>query len=276
MRYQPQNTQASNSGINAIGTKCPECHGNGWVLYEVDGRALEDVYGAGAPSNTYAKPCPTCKGFKKESEDLTCVPDMYREADLSKFKFDIYSISISMIEKIIKSFVNEFNSKWKSQGMGLYLWSKTPGSGKTFLACCIGKSVMLKYNLRFKFITVIDYINKVSESYALRKSDSGAIDPSEIFRECELLVLDDIGAQMSKDWQNQEIYRLVDERMANGLITIFTSNMPIEKLNIDERAKSRIYKQAIPIQMPEESIREKEAQNRQAEFFKGIFKGDSK
>lgn len=252
-------------------TKCPVCHGNGWELYTVSGKDLEDVYGYDAPDVEYARPCSACKGFKKASEDLTCVPDMYRDADMSKFDFDIYGVDLKNLRTIVYSFFNEFNTRWRSQGMGLYIFSKTPGSGKTFLACCIGKSVMIKYNLRFKFITAVDYMDKVSEGYANKKNNVFE-DPSKIFRECELLVLDDIGAQMSKPWQDQELFKLLNERMTNGLVTIFTSNNSLESLNIDERAKSRIYRTAIQINMPEVSIRKKDGDSRQNEFLKGILK----
>lgn len=169
---------------------------------------------------------------------------------------------------IILNFFDKYN-EWVKKGKGLYIFSKTAGSGKTFLSCCIGKSVMMRYGLRFKFITVPDYIDKVSEGYTLAKQGIPN-SPADIYKECDLLVLDDIGTQLDKPWQNQELFKLVNERVNSGLITIYTSNLPIDKLNIDERVKSRIYGTSILLPMPEESIRSRKANESQDDFLRSI------
>ncbi len=98
------------------------------------------------------------------------------------------------------------------------------------------------------------------------------MDPSKTFREADLLIFDDIGAQQSKEWDVTEIFKLVDYRGKKGKATIFTSNMPVEKLNIDERAKSRIMATTIQLHMPEESIRQRKSQQGQDDFLKNILK----
>lgn len=113
----------------------------------------------------------------------------------------------------------------------------------------------------------MDYINTVGDSY---KRDRGEADPSEVYRECRLLVLDDIGAQADKDWQRQELFRLINKRMEDGNITIYTSNMSTDGLNVDARTRDRIVKTSVELQMPEESIRKKKAMGEQREFLAGI------
>ena len=72
-----------------------------------------------------------------------------------KFDFDIYQRDMSKLRDLCTTFLNHFQ-KWEMAGKGLYLWSKTPGSGKTFLACCLAKSVMMKYDLQMRFVTAPD------------------------------------------------------------------------------------------------------------------------
>jgi DNA replication protein DnaC len=84
------------------------------------------------------------------------------------------------------------------------------------------------------------------------------------------LVFDDIGTHIDKDWQRQEIFRLINSRMENGGVTIYTSNMSAENLNVDDRSKDRIIKTSVVLQMPEESIRRKKAKNEQDDFLRGI------
>lgn len=249
---------------------CKHCHGRGYLLYHVDARELDDVYGGEDIASEYVKKCPYCSGKPIDDTDLTNVPDMFREADIYKFDFETYEKDISKYKDIAFNFFNNYKA-WQNANRGIYLWSKEPGSGKTFLACCLGKSVMMKYNIRMRFISVPDYMEKLSEWYTIKKN-GGFMDPSKTFREADLLIFDDIGAQQSKEWDVTEIFRLVDYRLKNGKVTIFTSNMPIEKLNIDERAKSRIMATTIQLHMPEESIRQKKSQQGQDDFLKNILK----
>ncbi len=247
---------ASNSG-----DVCPVCGGTGIEQYE------EIVEGYSAPLK-YGRECPRCRG-KNRQEDRTGVPPQFYEADLQKFPFDSYKVNLDKLQQVVRSFVDNYG-KWKEAGKGLYLWSKTPGSGKTFLSCCVAKSAMMKNNLKMRFITTPDYLAKVGDSY---KRQQGSLDESQIYRDCALLVLDDLGTQKNGDWQEQELFRLINERLNTGCITIFTANMAPEELKIDNRTIDRIRKSSIVLQMPEESIRLKKAQEEQERFLENIFQG---
>lgn len=239
---------------------CPICKGTGWELYQAT------VYDYGEPTTVdMVKKCPRCSGTIR-LKDRTGVPEEYYEADLYKFNFEAYDVDLAKLKKLAWSMLNQFKT-WQNQGKGIYLWSKTPGSGKTFLSCCIAKSIMLKHDLQMRFITAPDYINLVGDSY---KKERGELDSSAIYRECPLLVLDDIGTQVDKDWQKQEMFRLINQRMSSGLVTIYTSNMSVENLNVDDRTKDRIIKTSVVIQMPEESIRRKKAKSEQDKFLENI------
>ena len=48
--------------------------------------------------------------------------------------------------------------------------------------------------------------------------------------------------------------------------TIYTSNIPIDRLKCDDRITSRIYEDSIPVMMPEISIRKKKADKSRQEF----------
>lgn len=244
--------------VSASGNKetCPICGGSGWEMF----LAPAEIYGGKMAQ--FAKKCSRCGS--KQDEDFSGIP--FAECDITRFNFKAYSVSIDKIKKIALSLVDNFE-KWQNAGKGLYLWSKTPGSGKTFLASCIARSLMIKYGLQVKFVTVPDYISCIGDSY---KRERGERDKSEIFRSCQLLILDDLGTQISRDWQSQELFRLINKRMSEGLVTFYTSNMPPENLNLDDRTINRIIKSSITIQMPEESIRLKKAKGEQEAFLKDI------
>ena len=209
--------------------------------------------------------CPKCKGSRRMS-DKTGVPPEYCNADVSKFRFDTYKTSMEQTRKVFKNFIENFE-KWQAWGKGLYLWSNTPGSGKTFLSCCLARSLMVKYDLQMRFITAPAYIDTVGESI---KRARGEEDRSKVYKECDVLVLDDIGAQAGSKWQEQELFNLVNKRMEHGKITIYTSNMDANALNVDARTRDRIIKTSIVLQMPEENLRKKKAAAEQQSFLQMI------
>ena len=198
--------------------------------------------------------------------DETGVPPEYCNADVSKFRFDTYKTSMEQTRKVFKNFIENFE-KWQAWGKGLYLWSNTPGSGKTFLSCCLARSLMVKYDLQMRFITAPAYIDTVGESI---KRARGEEDRSKVYKECDVLVLDDIGAQAGGKWQEQELFNLVNKRMEHGKITIYTSNMDANALNVDARTRDRIIKTSIVLQMPEENLRKKKAAAEQQSFLQMI------
>lgn len=247
---------------------CPKCHGTGWELYETED-GTEEIYGQPLMVS-YARKC-TCNSRALQNEDRTEFPSNLRDANMAKFDWSAYSVDTSDLKRVCRSFYDDF-LKWKSAGKGLYVWSKTSGSGKTFISACMAKGLMFRTGCLVKYVTPVDYINKVALGYKNNKNGNFN-DPSKVYRECSLLVLDDIGTQKKDEWYEQELFRLIDERSSNNLSTIFTSNYRIEELNVDERVKSRIMKASITIHMPEESIRNKKAVEEQSDFITKMLNG---
>ena len=266
-------TTAKSSASRTSADVCPKCHGSGWELYTVSPQAVEDVYGIDNKGcQEFARKCTRCFGITKDTYDATNVPDAYRDCDIGKFDLTVYKTLPKSLAEINKSFVYDFK-EWARKNMGLYLWSKTAGSGKTFLACCLGKSAMMRHGLTLKFITAVDYINKVSESYTLQQQGITNL-PTQPYFDADLLILDDIGTQLDKPWQNQEMFRLINDRLQNGRPTIYTSNFPIDKLGVDERIKSRIMATTVNIPMPEESVRNKKAAQSQTDFLARVLNNE--
>ena len=82
--------------------------------------------------------------------------------------------------------------------------------------------------------------------------------------------MDDIGSQQSKEWQQQELFRIINKRLSEGNITFYTANMPPEKLNLEDRTIDRIIRSCVVVQMPEEGIRSRKAKEEQDRFLKSV------
>lgn len=122
---------------------------------------------------------------------------------------------------------------------------------------------MMQNDAQMRFVTEPDYLASVQEGY---RRERGLSDPSEVYRTCRLLVLDDLGTQKDGDWMQQEMFRLINTRANNRLVTIYTSNNSTDTLKFNSRTVNRIEKSSIILHMPEESIRKKEAREEQARF----------
>lgn len=166
------------------------------------------------------------------------------------------------------SLVNDFDI-WVSNRKWLYLWSQKPGSGKTLLASIIGNHLRGRHFVRF--ISAPEYIKAVGDSY---KREQGSTDASKIYRECDVLILDDLGAQKRGEWQEDEIFKLIDGRKKANLMTIITSNSAIRNLNINDRTANRIESNCVEIHFPEESIRSRKARTEMEDFKKSFLGGN--
>ena len=130
------NAENRNQASN-YGEKCPVCGGSGW---EVFNKSVED-----AAYNTplvFAKPCHKCAAIRRRYDE-NGMPNEFACSDITKFGFDAYSVDMSKIKSMVYSFFDRFE-KWRLSGKGMYIWSETAGTGKTFLSCCIANSLSIK------------------------------------------------------------------------------------------------------------------------------------
>lgn len=239
--------------------KCEVCHDTGWVLEWKD---IED-YGKNI---LFAKTCGKCM-IQRRLADTTGVPAEYSNNDISKIKWGIYGRNLDKLQKICEDFVFHYQDRWARSGKGIYLWSSTCGSGKTHIVTALMRSVMIKYNIQARFILAADYINMISDRIRRQQID----DLTAVYQTCDLLVIDDIGTGKTGDWQVEQMFRLINTRTSNGLITLYTSNCAVGELaTVDERCKSRILRNSVVLQMPEKSIRNQQAQEQQEKFLADI------
>lgn len=227
--------------------KCELCRDSGYITEKI----MVPEYSSKIPIE-FAVPCTNCKAIRRGG-DITGVPEAYFGADLCHFDFSRYNADTTKIKKIATSFFNDYSEIWERDNKGLYIWSGTPGSGKTLLACSLAKSIMIKYDIQMRFITHADYVTGRGEDIERRKQNLEPL--MEIYKSCALLVLDDLGTAKKGAYQEQCLFELLDTRMKKGLMTIITSNGMYYDLGLNDRLINRIESLCFPIHFPEESIR---------------------
>lgn len=183
----------------------------------------------------------------------------------SDFGWDKYQADITKSKDIVNKYILHFPA-FREKGMGLYICSGTKGSGKTMLSCCILNELTKRYVGSVKFVNALDFLEMTKKGYRGEENEVQSL------YDAKVLVIDDIGVQMSKEWVETVFYRLINDRCVNRKPTIYTSNIPIDRLKMDERITDRIESTTFIINLPEESIRRKERQKEKAKLFSEIEK----
>lgn len=179
------------------------------------------------------------------------------------FNWGIYKTDAEQQKGLVASYIMNFE-KFKENGMGLYIYSGVKGSGKTLLSCCLLNEIGKRYAVGTKFCNVLDFLDMTKKGYSGDNRDVTAL------FEASLLVLDDIGVQMSKEWVDTVLYRLVNSRYTNRLPTIYTSNLPVEKLKVDDRISDRIESTTYFVKLPDEPVRQQERQKEKEKLMEEI------
>jgi DNA replication protein DnaC len=213
------------------------------------------------------------------------IPDAFKDMTLKNFRTDVYKLQkskedINIVIGIISTYLKELEVQ-KQDGMGLYIYSGTRGSGKTRLAASLANEFMQKHNMQVKFAVTTTILNEIKATWyrqkQARQDQESSYTESELLDALvatEVLIMDDLGVEMSgdtiKDWINDRFYTIIDGRYRNKKITIFTSNYALSELKHDTRITNRIKERVYEIPFPEESVREYIAEKNNADMLKKL------
>lgn len=238
---------------------CPICEGREWILKIKDGVEI-------------AVPC-KCREKAVMSRRLRFadIPEAFRGMDLRSFRMDVYrkQESKKMVSdacKIIKTYLDDFESQ-KERGMGLYIWSRTKGSGKTRIAAGIANELMKNYAV--KFAVSLTILQEIKNTWR-RDTECSENQLLDALYTTDILVIDDFGVERPADWINDKMYQIINERYINRKVTIFTSNDPLETLQYDDRITNRIKERTYQIAFPEESVRDHIAEQLREEIIEKV------
>ena len=207
--------------------------------------------------------CPACKDtgfidgkkcncFKQAAIDL-----LYNQSNIKKilllenfsnFNYDWYSedyvdpvSGISALENIINVTrdVNAFISDFPS-GQNLLFYGDT-GVGKTFLTHCIASELLGKGH-SVLYLSAIDLFDLFSKYTFDNDSEANYRDAFSQILDCELLIIDDLGTELTNSFTNSRLFYCINERILTGLSTIISTNLSLEELmnTYSERIFSRL------------------------------------
>jgi len=214
--------------------------------------------------------CPKCRdtGYVR-TEMCKCLTELYRNEQRlslsSLFKlgnetFDSFDLSYYSDKpspdtgvsprrsmEIIYETCVEYARKFGKKSMNLF-FNGAPGLGKTFLSACIAR-VVAENGHSVVYDMASSIFAKFEDAKFLRTDDPATAAAKEEargevrrFLECDLLILDDLGTEMSNSFIISALYELINTRLMTNRKTIVSSNLTLNELRLrySEQIMSRL------------------------------------
>ena len=185
-----------------------------------------------------------CHCFKQAMLDLT-----YRQSNakmlLKEENFDTLSheyhtgeelTKFIEAEKAARNLVANFDSIH-----GNILFKGTAGTGKSFLSNCIANE-LIQRGCSVIYFSSVSLFEKIS-SYTFNKDKNNTDNPLKDIYTCDLLVIDDLGSELTNQFVCSQLFSVVNERHLRNKSTVISTNLDLSELSAryTERVFSRLY-----------------------------------
>lgn len=194
---------------------CPRCEDRGWIG---------------------ATMCQCLKELcaQEQIKSLSSLLDL-GEQSFETFSLDWYSNeydeklgmspreNMELVSKICRNYANKFG---KFMIHNLFL-TGDPGLGKTFLSACIARVVCEK-----GFSVVYDTAVNIFTHFENAKFGRGEDAQEAVHRylSCDLLILDDLGSELTSTMSQSSLYTLINSRLMADQHTVISSNLSMDEI----------------------------------------------
>ena len=203
---------------------------------------LDDVPACSLCGDTGWKGTAMCKCLKElcaqeQIRELSKLLDL-GEQSFDNFRLDYYSqtvypshgtsprVNMELVYEVCLNYAQKFG---RFRFKNLFL-SGQPGLGKTFLSACIARTVS-----EGGFSVVYDTAGNIFSQFETRKFQRDALDAQEArddtrrYLSCDLLILDDLGSELTTQFVQSALYELINTRLVAGKHTVISSNLSMEE-----------------------------------------------
>ncbi len=175
-----------------------------------------------------------CKCYKQReiylNYEYSNLSFILEKENFEQFRWDYYSddpdengISpLKNMQEIYKKCI-DFVEQFDEHNKNLFFIG-SPGLGKTFLCNSIAKDLLDK-GRSVIYMTVPDLIDTMRKyKFDFDKEENYAHYLNEIYN-CDLLIMDDLGTELSTQFSNQAIYNILNKRIVNMKKMIISTNL---------------------------------------------------
>ena len=164
------------------------------------------------------------------------------------FSFDWYSsrvspeIGVSPREQMESNFdiCQDYAHEFSPRSDNLLL-SGDPGLGKTFLSACIAR-VVSENGFSVVYDTAASVFARFEAAKFRRDDDESSDEDVARYENCDLLILDDLGTEMTTTFVQSALYQLINGRLLSGKKTIISTNLNPDEIGrrYSRQIKSRL------------------------------------
>lgn len=227
------------------------------TLSELAGKKKKLLTQAGYPAD-YLDPvfdCPDCQDtgyrdgvkchcFRKQIitflYEQSGIQKMLADHNFSTLSYEFYSgEDLERFRAAVDS-CHEFIRQFPNSASNLFFFGNV-GTGKSFLSGCIAKELLDQgYSvIYFSAVQLFDLLSDYSFDY---KSKETLANPYEDIYNCDLMIIDDLGTEVSNNFVISKLFNCLNERQLRKKSTIISSNLSLEDLKsiYSDRIFSRI------------------------------------
>lgn len=199
---------------------------------------------------------------KREIEKLFSISNLGERFSKSTFESFLDRNGSETAYKVAVKYVKTFK-EWN--GESLMLWGE-PGNGKTHLAAAIVNELSKKGYI-VVFQSVPELLQRIRSTFNSEHKEN----ETQIMRallECDLLILDDIGAEKTTEWVEEKLFNIIDGRYRKELPTLYTSNLEPKELKnqVGKRSYDRMVETSLTVKNEAASYRREIAKQRLQRF----------
>lgn len=196
---------------------CRKCNDTGYIGSEMCA-CLRDYY------------------VRAQNEELSRLLDLGTQS-FETFNFEYYSsvpdfeqgasprMNMEKVYDVCQDYAHEFSAK-----SGNLLLSGDTGLGKTFLSASIAR-VVSESGSSVVYDTASHIFSRFeAQKFHREADDDGADGDVERYLKCDLLILDDLGTEMTTSFIQSAVYQLVNTRLMTGKKTVISTNLSPEEI----------------------------------------------
>jgi len=145
--------------------------------------------------------------------------------------------SMEVVYEICVEYARKFGTKSKN-----LFFNGSPGLGKTFLSACIAR-VVAENGFSVVYDMATSMFSKFEDAKFNRTDDyDRALNEVNRYLECDLLIIDDLGTEMTTAYTISALYEIMNTRLITDRKTIINSNLTIDELHrkYSEQTMSRL------------------------------------
>jgi len=209
------------SYLNRIYT-CPYCHDTGYIEKE-DG------------------PAEKCRCFRKRESEILLkesgMAQMLEKNNFSVMRTDIFDGEtrehfLKAVD-FCKGFINSFDTDYRN-----IMFCGTVGTGKSFLSSCIASELLATYH-SVVYMSAKALFDTLAEAQFSADKVPEAEAVKERIYECDLLIIDDLGTEMTNSFVGTELFTIINERYNSRRSVIISTNLELSLLR--DRYSDRIF-----------------------------------